>query len=191
MSSADDIEITFSPLYAWMLIGFGLFFFLLGLFVMTPWAVGGSVALGVLIALAAAAGMGGGVLWLKHLPVVLRFTSEELQVIGSAPVRWSEIERVDVQKIDMEGHLVSYVCIELKTRRAVEGNLNRAFQAARSAVLGDYDIVLDEQKYSRPAEWLAAECKRRVGQSLISRRRFRRGQREFLCACPHAVCFHH
>ena len=160
----DDTEITFSPIYAWMLIGFGSFFFLLGLFVLTPWAKGGSLALGILIALVAAGGIAGGVIWLKHLPVVLRLTADELQVSGVTPVRWSEIERVDVQKLEIDGTPVHYVCIRLTNRRPVEGSLNRLFQAGRNALLGDYDIVLDEQKYSRPADWLAAECRKRLGQ---------------------------
>ena len=30
------------------------------------------------------------------------------------------------------------------------------------SLLGDYDIVLNDQTYSRPADWLAAEFNRRV-----------------------------
>jgi hypothetical protein len=159
---ADDIEIQFNPLCAWLLVGFGCVFFFLGLFIMTPWAAQGSVAGGLLICLASVCGFVGGVFWLKHLPVILRFTSEELQMPGSAPVRWDDVETVDVRTIRIRGNQVNYACIKLKTKRNADSTMRRMFHAARDAILGDYDIVLDEQNYSRPAEWIAAECRRRL-----------------------------
>lgn len=163
MPPSDDIEITFSPLYAWMLIGFGCFFFLLGLFILTPLAAERNVPAAVAICVAAAAGIAGGAYWLKHLPVMLRFTAQEMQFPGSASIRWSEMERVDVQTLDIDGQHVSYVCIKLKTKRPADGGLQRLFQAARNAIMGEYDIVLDEQKYARSAKWIAGECERRRG----------------------------
>ena len=162
MPPADDIEIQFNPLYAWLLVGFGCVFFFLGLFIMTPWAVAGSVAVGLLICLASVCGFAGGLFWLKRLPVILRFTREELQLPGSAPVRWDDVETVDVQTIRIDGHPVNYACIKLKTKRNADRTMRRMFEAARNAILGDYDVVLDEQKYARPAEWIAAECRRRL-----------------------------
>lgn len=163
MSQTDATDIRFNPLYAWMLIGFGCIFLLLGLFVMTPWAVQGSVALGGAICLASLAGIAGGAFWLKHLPVILRFTEDELQICGKNSVRWQDVAAVDVRTIRIRGNAVSYVCLRLKTKPASENTLHSLFQAARDMILGDYDIVLDEQKYSRPAAWLAAECGRRMG----------------------------
>jgi hypothetical protein len=167
---AEDLEIQFNPLYAWLLVAFGCVFFSLGLFIMTPWAVGGSVSGGLLICLASACGFAGGVFWLKHLPVILRFTSQELQLPGSAPVRWNEIETVDVRTIHIRRNPVSYACIKLKTKRNADSTMRRVFEAARDAILGDYDIVLDEQRYARPAEWIAAECRRRLSTNMAEER---------------------
>src|SRR5947209_12155835 len=104
---------------------------------MTPWAVGGSVAGGLLICLASVCGIAGGVFWLKHLPVILRFTSDELQMPGSAPVRWDDVETVEVRTIRIRGNSVNYACIKLKTKRNADSTMRRMFQAARDAILGD------------------------------------------------------
>lgn len=83
-SVGPDIELRLSPLYPWLLIGFGVLFFLLGILFASPIAKGRNVGLGLFISLASIAAVVGGNYWRQHLPVMVRMTAREL----SLPKMW-------------------------------------------------------------------------------------------------------
>jgi len=122
ISVGPDIELRLSPLYAWLLIGFGGVSLFLGILVASSAAKVHNTGLGILICLASMGAIGGGNYWRKHLPVMVRMTSRELSLPKMWPRRvivpWSEI--TVIEKKTLTGfrlgvrQVSEHVCIKLK-----------------------------------------------------------------------------
>src|SRR5689334_23757585 len=69
-----DIEIRFSPLPPWLLIGFGGIFLLFGLLLASSLIGRQSAGMGLLICLLSIAGILGGNYWRHHVPIMVRMT---------------------------------------------------------------------------------------------------------------------
>ena len=170
-TSGETLEITSSAFCAWLLIGFSGSWFCLGLLLMLPRMPRQDVASGLGICTLSAAAIAGGCFWLKHLPVQLRLTPDELQFPGGKqpPIPWVDIERVDVRTIRIH-HDVSYLCVKLKPDAP---NRRRDSASLTGKLLGhfgaDDDLFLDDQRFNRTAEWLAADFNRRISLAVARR----------------------
>jgi len=167
-ATLPEIEIRFSPLYAWLLIGFGVFFFFMGLFSFSPSLPGRNVSLGILICGLSVAGVIGGNYWRNHLPVVIRMTSRNLVLPRVGAVDWSDIIAIDKKSLGISSYGArnssEFVCFKLKNKPPQYKGLNEAFlKAVKSAVLGGYDVVINpQQELLRDADWFISECKKRM-----------------------------
>jgi hypothetical protein len=182
ISVLPDIELRLSPLYAWLLIGFGGVCLFLGILVASPAAKGHNTGLGVLICLASMGAIGGGNYWRKHLPIMVRMTSRELSLPKMWPRRvivpWSEI--AVIEKKTLTGfrrgvrQISEHVCIKLKNPLPSNDRLSESWPAykrlndalmngVKNNLLGGYDLFLNPQdEFLRDADWFIAECKKRM-----------------------------
>jgi hypothetical protein len=182
ISVGPDIELRLSPLYAWLLIGFGGVCLFLGILVAFPGAKGHNTGLGVLICLASIGAVGAGNYWRKHLPVMVRMTSRELSLPKMWPRRvivpWSEI--AVIEKRTLTGfrlgvrQVSEHVCIKLKNPLPSNDRLSESWPAykrlndslmngVKNNLLGGYDLFLNPQdEFLRDADWFIAECKKRM-----------------------------
>jgi len=163
-----DIEIRFSPLYAWLLIGFGVFFFFMGLFFFSPSLPGRSVGLGILTCALSVAGVVGGNYWRNHLPVVVRMTSRNILLPRVGAVDWNDIVAIEKKSLGISSYGArsssEWVGFKLKNRPPQYKGLNQTFmKAMKNVVLGGYDFVLNpQQELLRDADWFIDECKKRM-----------------------------
>jgi hypothetical protein len=167
-AALPDIEIRFSPLYAWLLIGFcGLFFFS-GLFFLSPQAPGRIVRLGIFICVVSIAGIFGGNYWRTHLPVVVRMTSRHLLLPRAGLVNWTDIVAIEKRSLPLSRYGTrnssAYVCFKLKNQPSKHKRLNESLLTLlKGAVMGGYDVVINPQnELLRDADWFLLECKKRM-----------------------------
>src|SRR5262249_5066609 len=116
------IEVRFSPVYAWMLIGFGAIFFGLALVLGKKFP-----PLGLFIALVSLAGMVGGNYWRQHLHVVARMTPRHLILRREGSVAWSEIAQLEKKVVHVYyrgSHRSEFVCIRLIAKRNVRDGVS-------------------------------------------------------------------
>jgi hypothetical protein len=161
-SQDDIVEVTFTPVPAWMLLAAGGIFLVLGLLFTTPFVHQQQIVLGLVIASASAVALVGGLYWLKHLPVLLRFTPDELQFPSrkQKAIRWLDVERVEMKKVNpFAGG--DCLCIKLKAKGPRPGTTN-ALHRLRGLVGADHDLILNDQTVARGASWLVTECQRRI-----------------------------
>lgn len=178
----SDIVLRMSPLYAWLLIGFGAIFLLLGLLFAFGSAKGHNLGLGLLICLASIGAIVGGNYWRQHLPVMVRMTSRELRLPKMWPrqvvVPWSEIAEIEKKTVTGVRHGVrqsaEWVCIKLKNPLPSNDKLSQSWQAynkfddalmngVKNNLLGGYDLFLNPQdEFLRSADWFISECKKRM-----------------------------
>lgn len=171
-----------SPLYAWLLIGFGAFFVLIGLLFAFGSAKGHNLGLGLFICLASIGAIVGGNYWRQHLPVMVRMTSRELRLPKMWPrqvvVPWSEIAEIEKKTVTGFRHGVrqsaEWVCIKLKNPLPSNDKLSQSWQAykkfddalmngVKNNLLGGYDLFLNPQdEFLRSADWFISECKKRM-----------------------------
>jgi hypothetical protein len=181
-SVGPDIELRLSPLYSWVLTGFGGAGLLLGIMIASPLAKGHNTGLGVLICLASIGTIGGGSYWWKHLPVMVRMTSRELSLPKMWPKRvivpWSEIAVIEKKTLTGFRRGVrqtsEHVCIKLKNPLPSNDRLSESWPAykrfndalmdgVKNNLLGGYDLFLNPQdEFLRDADWFIAECKKRM-----------------------------
>jgi len=158
------LEIRFTPVPAWLLIGFGAAFLILAVFFMAL-PRGRSVGLGIVIATLSVAAMVGGNIWRNHLPVVARLTNKQLILKRGGSVAWGEIAVIEKKTIKMRYKAnraeSDWICIKLKTPRPVEKGLNGFFLKLKNAVTG-YDIIVPQQDLSISADAFIDECKKRM-----------------------------
>jgi hypothetical protein len=153
------IEIRFSPIYAWLLIGFGVIFFLLAFLVGRQ-----NVGLAIFIAVASLGGVFGGNYWRRHLHVVARMTPRQLILQRGGTVNWTDIVAIERKRLTIRyrgSHESDYVCIKLAAGRPVRDGLEGWLDKAKTAVLG-YDIVVPGSELSCTADWFVEECKKRM-----------------------------
>jgi hypothetical protein len=160
-SAPPTIEIRFPALYAWMLVGFGVIFFFLGLL------VGRRVPpLGILISVASLAAIIGGHYWRNHLHVVARMTPRLLVLRREGSVKWTDIAEIEKKTIAMRNrgvrHQSAYVCIKLAKPRPARPGVGGFLDNVKHAVLGGYDIVVPDSELSCTADWFIAECQKRM-----------------------------
>jgi len=182
ISVGPDIELRLSPLYAWLMIGFGGVSLLLGILIVSSVAKGHNTGLGVLICLASISAIGGGNYWRKHLPVMVRMTPRELSLPKMWPRRvivpWSEIAVIEKKTLTGSRHGVrqtsEHVCIKLKTPLPSNDRLSESWpgykrfndalmSGVKNNLLGGYDLFLNPQdEFLRDADWFILECKKRM-----------------------------
>jgi hypothetical protein len=153
------IEIRFTPIFAWMLIGFGAIFFFLSFF------VGHRIqGLGLFIALASMAAMVGGNYWRQHLHIVARMTPRLLILGRRGTLKWSDIADIEKKSLTVSYrgvHRTEYVCIKLTARPKTADRLQGFFDSMKFAALG-FDIVIPDSELSCTADWFIDECRKRM-----------------------------
>ena len=177
-----DIELRLSPLYPWLLIGFGGVSLLLGILIASPVAKGHNTGLGVFICLASIGAIVGGNYWRNHLPVMVRMTSRELSLPKMWPRRvvvpWTEIAVIEKKTLTGFRHGMrqtsEHVCIKLKNPLPSNDQLSASWPAykrfndtlmngVKNNLLGGYDLFLNpHDEFLRDADWFIAECKKRI-----------------------------
>jgi hypothetical protein len=158
------LEIHFTPIPAWLMIGFGGIFLILAIVLMVlPRAHG--VGFGIVLATLSVAAMVGGNIWRNHLPIVARLTNKQLILKRGGSVAWNEIAVIEKKTIRMRYKAnrgeSDWICIKLKTSRPVEKGLNGFFLKLKNAVTG-YDIIVPQQDLSISADAFIEECKKRM-----------------------------
>jgi hypothetical protein len=159
-----DIEIRFTPVIAWLMIGFGVIFFILGLcFVFLGHHR--NPGLGLFISVTAVAAAIGGNYWRKHLHVVARMNPRQLVLRRDGPIEWDNIAAIENKVMHSFNHGVrhrsEFVCIKLKQKPTSKSGLEGFFLKAKSAITG-YDIIVGASELSCTADWFVAECRKRM-----------------------------
>ena len=176
-----DIELRLNPMYAWIAMGAGTAFLLLGLFILAAPSKSLGRGPGMLISLISIAAIIGGNYFRHHLPVMVRMTSRQLSLPGMWPRRlvidWTNISAIDKKTVTLFQHGVrqqaELVCIKLKNPPTVNDPLsqaypaykrfNEALQKGAKALVGGYDVVINPlDNFMRTADWFIAECKKRM-----------------------------
>ena len=180
--SLPELAIRLSPLYAWLLMGFGVLMFFIGLLFLSPTSRGKNIGLGMLICAASIATVIGSNYWRHHLPVLVRMTSRQLLLPGKWPQRiaidWTNIVAIDKKTLTVSRHGVrnnsEFVCIKLKDPLPMTDPLSQAFPAYKrmnealmkgvtKTLLGGYDLVINPvDEFARTADWFLAECQKRM-----------------------------
>jgi hypothetical protein len=160
------IEVRFSPVYAWMLIGFGAIFFGLALVLGKKFP-----PLGVFIALASLAAMVGGNYWRQHLHVVARITPRHLILRREGSVAWTEIAQLEKKVVHVYyrgSHRSEFVCIRLTARRNVREGVSGVLDMIKTKLLGGYDLVVPGSELSCTVDSFIAECQKRMAATTSS-----------------------
>ena len=160
------IEVHFSPVYAWMLIGFGAIFFGLALVLGKKFP-----PLGIFIALASLAGMIGGNYWRQHLHVVARMTPRHLILRREGSVAWSEIAQLEKKVVHVYyrgSHQSEFVCIRLNAKRNVREGFSGVLDLIKKKLLRGYDLVVPGSELSCTVDWFVAECQKRMAAATSS-----------------------
>jgi len=175
----QDVELRLSALYAWIVIGTGLTFFLLSLLILL--SRHRHIGIGILLSLLSIATVIGGNYWRQHMPVMVRMSRRYLSLPGMWPrklvIDWSDIEAIDKKAVKAFVHGVlresEFVCIKLRKTPASNDplsqawpaykRLNDALQKGVKGLLGGYDVFLNpQQDYMCDTDWFIAECRKRM-----------------------------
>jgi hypothetical protein len=161
-----NVDIRFSAVYAWLFMGIGTVFFVLGLLIAFVFSHG-SLGFGLFIVLLSVAAVIGANFWRKHLHVVAQLTPNQLILRRDGAVNWEEIATIEVKEIRASYHgartTSEWICIKLKTPRPSPGGLQGFMLRAKAAITG-YDIIVGVSELSCTAEWFVTECRKRMGQ---------------------------
>jgi hypothetical protein len=162
-AALPDVVVRFPAMYAWGVIGFGGVFFLLGLcFALLNRR---NLGLGVFLSTTSLAAMAGATYWLRHLHVVARLTPRQLILWRDGSVNWDEI--VAIKSVEIRASYRGtptrsrFVCVALKNRPAPKNRLDAFMRKAKHGITG-YDIILGKSEMSCSADWLVAECQKRM-----------------------------
>lgn len=187
--SLPDIELRLSSLYAWLLMGFGVIFFFLGLLFASPTAKHPNIGLGILICAISAAAIIGGNYWRHHLPVMAAIRRRGLyrSSVQGRPmlIEWSNIAEIQKKSIALMRHGVTQnselVFIKLKKPISANDALSKNFPAykrfqdallkgIKDNLLGGYDFYINPQdEFLRSADWFIAECKKRMDRAVSAK----------------------
>lgn len=183
----QDIELRLSPVYPWLVIGFGVIFLVLGLLTASPLFKRSSVGLGLFISVISAAAVFGGNYWRQHLPLVARFTSSDLVLrrwSRNVVISWNNIEALEKKSIGFVQHGVRQrsetVFIKLKKPLPSNDPLSASFPAYKrfnealtkgvKKTLGGYDLFINPQdEFLRSADWFVVECRKRMSLATAAR----------------------
>ena len=160
------LEIRFSPVYAWLLMGAGAVFFLLSLLFASPFGARRmNTAFDLFLAVLSLAAIVGGNYWRHHRHVVARLTPRQLILRRGGAVNWTDIAQIDKKEIHVRYRASmgdsEYVCIKLKSKRPVEPGLAGLLLTLKSRLTG-YDIIVPATELSCSAEFFIAECRKRM-----------------------------
>jgi hypothetical protein len=180
-STIPNVELRLNPMYAWIAIGAGAAFLLLGSFILAAPSKSLGRGPGTLIALISIAAIIGGNYFRHHLPVMARMTKRQLSLPGTWPRRlvidWTNIAAIDKKTVMLFRHGVrqeaELVCIKLKNPPAATDPLSQAYPAYKrfnealqkgvKVLVGGYDVVINPlDNFMRTADWFIAECKKRM-----------------------------
>ena len=181
-TTLPELALPFSPIYAWLLIGFSGIMFLIGLLFLSPSSRGRNVGLGIFICPLSIAGVIGANYWRHHLPVMVRMTSRHLFLPGKWPRRvvvdWDNIVAIEKKTLTISRygtrHGSEFVCIKLRKPLPMTDPLSNAsptykrlnealMKGVSKAVMGGYDLVINPvDEFARPADWFLAECQKRM-----------------------------
>jgi hypothetical protein len=160
----NTVEVRFPATYAWMAIGFGAIFFLLGLLIALV-NHHRNLGVGVLLVVLSLAAVVGANYWRKHLHVVAQLTPQQLILRRDGAVNWEEIAAIEKNEIHASYHGArgksDFVCIKLKTKRAPKGGLQGFLLKAKEAMTG-YDIIVPMSEFACGTDWFVAECQKRM-----------------------------
>jgi len=158
------VVIRFSPVCAWIGIGFGVIGFFLGL-VISLLHPHRDLRFGICLSTLSAAMVIGCNYWRKHLHIVAQLTPEKLILRRDGAVKWSEITTIEKKKLRVRyhgpAHESEYVCIRLKNRPQAKNGFDQFFHKAKHAITG-YDIIVGDSEISCTADWFIAECRKRM-----------------------------
>jgi len=158
------IVIRFPATYAWLAIGFGGLFFLLGILfaLLQPHR---NLAFGAFLSTVSLAAAIGANYWRQHLLVVAQLTPRQLILRRDGTVNWSDIAAIEKKEIHSSyrgtAGTSQFARIRLKSRPAPKGRLHGFLQKAKHAVTG-YDIIVPASELSCTADWFVAECHKRM-----------------------------
>jgi len=159
-----NIEIRFTPVYAWMMIGFGVIFFLLGLFIALL-AHHRNLGFGLVLCLISIPAVIGANYWRKHLHVVAQMNPQQLVLRRDGPIGWDNIAVIENKVLHSFNHGArhrsEFVCLKLKTKPVPKDRWHGFFLKAKSAIIG-YDVILSANDMSCTADWFIAECRKRM-----------------------------
>ena len=158
------IVIRFPPTYAWLAMGIGGVFFVLGLLIALVFPHG-KVGVGAVLCALSLVGVIGANYWRLHLHVVARLTPRQLILRRGGAVDWSDIAEIERKEIRSSYRGVSnrseFVCIRLTSRPAATGRLDGILKKVKHGVTG-YDIIVPGSELSCGAAWFVAECHKRM-----------------------------
>ena len=165
-----NLEIRFTPVYAWMTIGFGVIFFLLGFFI----ALLGhhrNLGFGFVICLISVPAVIGANYWRKHLHIVAQMTPGQLVLRRDGSIDWDNIAAIENKEIRSSYHGArgrsEFVCIRLKNKPAPKNRWDSFFLKAKHAITG-YDVIVPANDMSCTADWFIAECRKRMAAMNVS-----------------------
>ena len=180
-TALPNIELRLSPLYPWLLIGFGALFFVLGLLFASPLAKGRNIGVGILLCVVSAGAIVGGNYWRHHLPVMVQMTARELFLVRwprRLSIKWTEIVEIDKKSLTLMRHGVrhnsEWVCIKLKNPLPSNDPLSQSsptykrfnealMRGIKDNLLSGYDLFINPQdEFLRTADWFIAECRKRM-----------------------------
>jgi len=164
-----NIEIRFTPVYAWITIGFGAICFCLGLFIAL--LAHHDVGFGLSMCFMSVAAAIGANYWRKHLHVVAQMTPRQLVLRRDGPIDWENIAAIENKEIHTSnhgvGHRSEFVCIKLKNSPPPKNKWDGFFIKAKRAIIG-YDIIVSANDMACTADWFTAECRKRMAASASS-----------------------
>src|SRR5581483_2586387 len=163
-AALPDLDIRFPAGYAWLLMGIGAVFFLLGLLIAFVFRHG-SLGFGLFLMALSAAAVIGGNYWRQHLHVVAQLTSRQLILRREGAVNWDEIAAIETKEIHSSYRGTKgkseFVCLKLKSPRAPQSGLQGFMARAKAAITG-YDIIVPMSEFSCNADWFVTECRKRI-----------------------------
>lgn len=161
-----DIELRFSPMYAWLLMGFGALFCLMGLYLAFGLPQMRGLVGGLLLSAASVGAIFGGDYWRKHLPVVVRMTEKQLVISRGLVADWTEIASIEKKSLGISRYgarnNTEWVCFKLKKNRVAKDARQESFNKFRSALFGSDFVFSPQQEVMEDADWFMAECRKRM-----------------------------
>lgn len=160
----ETIEIRLTPTYAWMAMGFGVLFFLLGVLFMIPLMPRHNYLLGLAVMVTSALVFFAGRWWARNLPVCVRIGPQGLEFVGNKiTYLLSDISEVGVHRLYL-GKWRTFFCLRLRPGCAekYKGHSGGIMQTAVSAIIGEWDIIVTDELWVMGAEELKSQVDRRI-----------------------------